>query len=167
MAGGDIPGAGSAQFSGSPPQIHSGPPMPPPPAGLQFGQLRSKGGQFASGGMYVVWQGLEDVIALPERVGGDLSHAADAALRALQDDMVAFAQENAPWTDFTGDARAELHSPAILEEADGTKTIILAHGVDYGVYLETMDGGVWGIIPRTIQEFAGQLSQRIGAEVGK
>lgn len=167
MAGADIPGAGSAQFSGSPPNITSGPPMPPPPGGLRSGQLRTRGGQFTSGGMYVVWQGLENVITLPDQMAADLHRATDAAVAKLQDDMVAFAQANAPWVDYTGDARAELHSPAIIEEADGSKTIVLAHGVDYGVYLETMDGGIFGIIPRTIQEFQGQLAVRIAEEMGR
>lgn len=162
----DIPGSSSAAFSGSPPNITSGPPLPAMPSGIRTGQLRSASGQFA-GGMYVVWGGLDAVFALPDRVGADLIHATDAALEQLQTDMVEFAQQNAPWNDVTGDARAELHSPAITTASDGTRTVVLAHGVSYGVHLETMDGGVWGVIPMTIREFESQLVQRIGDEVSR
>lgn len=158
----DIPGSSSARFPGQAPHA-SGPPMPGIP---RTGQIRDLAGRY-SGGMAVAWIGLEVVAKLPERVQGDLRAARDAALERLRQDMVDFAQTNAPWEDVTGDARAELNSPSITEAPNGDKSIILAHGVEYGIYLETMDGGALGIIPKTIEEFSGRLSDYIRDELPK
>jgi hypothetical protein len=87
--------------------------------------------------------------------------ARDDTLESLRQDMVAWAQEYAPWRDVTGDARAELHSPAVITHADGSKSVILAHGVSYGTYLETRDGGALGIIAKTIRHFVDEFPQRL------
>jgi hypothetical protein len=123
----------------------------PPP--VLSGQIRDIQGHYA-GGFYSAWFGFTAVAALPYRLAADLHEARDSALEQIQQDMVDYAKENAPWNDVTGDARAELNSPPIIENSDGSKTLILAHGVDYGIYLETRDGGSLGIIPQTIDHFA-------------
>jgi hypothetical protein len=56
------------------------------------------------------------------------------------EDMENYAKANAPWTDRTGDARERLH--ATVEETGPIGTIVLAHGVDYGIWLEVRFGGV-------------------------
>ena len=67
------------------------------------------------------------------------------------EDMENFAKANAPWQDVTGDARERLH--ATVEEAGPIATIVLAHGVFYGLYLETANQGRFSIIPQTIDVF--------------
>lgn len=158
----DIPGSSSASFAQAP-QVPAKGDFPPL---VRSGAFRDLSGRFV-GGMSMAWKGLPILVALPHTVQKDLREARDRALPKLQEDMVAYAKENAPWRDVTGDARAELHSPPITENANGDKSVILAHGVDYGVHLETRDGGATGIIGPTIETFAQQLHDRIAAEVRK
>jgi hypothetical protein len=67
-------------------------------------------------------------------------------------DMEAWAKDNAPWTDRTGAARRELHTE--VEENPGTiGTIVIAHGVEHGLWLEIAYGGRWAIITRTIDHW--------------
>jgi len=49
-----------------------------------------------------------------------------------------------PWSNVTGAAEAGLNCHA---ERSGTGVkVILAHGVDYGIWLEVKFGGKWGVI---------------------
>lgn len=73
--------------------------------------------------------------------------------------MEAYAKQNAPWTDRTTDARTYLH--ATVEEAGPIATIVLAHGVDYGLWLEIANGGKYSIIPETIDVFAPRLMRTL------
>lgn len=68
------------------------------------------------------------------------------------EDMEAWAKQNAPWTDRTGDARERLH--ATVEETGPIGTIVLAHGVEYGLQLEIRNGGAYAIIAPAIDMFA-------------
>lgn len=68
-----------------------------------------------------------------------------------------YAKANARWTDRTGDARERLH--ATVEETGPIGTIVLAHGVSYGVWLEIANGGRYSIIPETI-DVVGPLVMR-------
>ena len=67
------------------------------------------------------------------------------------EDMENWAKENAPWTDRTGDARERLH--ATVEETGPIGTIVLAHGVDYGLWLEIANGGRFSAIAPAIDIF--------------
>jgi len=68
-----------------------------------------------------------------------------------------YAQQNAPWQDVTGAARAKL--TAYVEQPPSTGSgaanlkLHLVHGVDYGVWLELRWGGKYAIIWPTIQVF--------------
>lgn len=62
--------------------------------------------------------------------------------------MENYAKANAPWQDQTGDARERLH--ATVEETGPIGTIVLSHGVDYGLWLELKG---YGIIAETIDVF--------------
>lgn len=65
--------------------------------------------------------------------------------------MENYAKQNAPWTDRTGDARERLH--ATVEETGPIGTIVLSHGVDYGLWLEIANGGRYAIIAPTIDVY--------------
>lgn len=65
--------------------------------------------------------------------------------------MENYAKANAPWQDRTGDARERLH--ATVEETGPIGTIVLAHGVDYGLWLEIANGGRYAIIAPTIDVY--------------
>ena len=59
------------------------------------------------------------------------------------------AKNNAPWTDRTGRARAGLNS-YVSAVANGYR-IALAHGVNYGIWLELAHEKRFSIIPQTIE----------------
>lgn len=78
---------------------------------------------------------------------------ADAAIRmyaetsALQ--LQNAAKENRPWTDRTGAARQRLRGYIGASEVGWR--IYLAHGVDYGIWLELAHEKRFSIIPKTIE----------------
>lgn len=63
--------------------------------------------------------------------------------------LVDAAKENRKWTDRTGHARARLNS-SVATISSGYR-IYLAHGVDYGIWLELAHGKRFAIIPQTIE----------------
>lgn len=73
-----------------------------------------------------------------------------AVMRDYAREMEQYAQDNAPWEDQTGDARAGLE--AILEEHPVHPTIYLYHTVDYGKWLEIRWNGLYAIIMPTIED---------------
>lgn len=70
---------------------------------------------------------------------------ADNAALTLQN----YAREHRPWTDRTGHARQRL-TGSVARVAQGYQ-IILAHGVDYGKWLELAHEKKYAIIQPTIQ----------------
>lgn len=60
------------------------------------------------------------------------------------------ARSNAIWEDQTGDARAGLEAKA--EIIGGDVVLTLYHTVDYGLWLEVIQNGRFGIIMKTLQE---------------
>ena len=55
-----------------------------------------------------------------------------------------FMRTTAPWTDQTTNARNGLFSSASQE--NDSHSLLLSHGVGYGIYLETMQAGRYGVI---------------------
>lgn len=60
-----------------------------------------------------------------------------------------YAQNNRRWTDRTGHARQRLN--AYVTQVDNGYKITLAHGVDYGIWLELAHEKKYSIIPETIR----------------
>lgn len=78
----------------------------------------------------------------------ELGHTMAAQIRSA-------AQQNAPWTDRTSQARQRLMARAFME---GTRlVIILFHQVHYGIWLEVRWAGRWGVIMKTINQFFPQV----------
>lgn len=62
----------------------------------------------------------------------------------------AYMKTNAPWTDQTSNARNGLFASA--SRNGNEHTLVLSHSVSYGIFLETMQAGRYGIIvPAWIQ----------------
>lgn len=78
---------------------------------------------------------------------------ADAAIRMYADTaalkLEGYAKENRKWTDRTGDARKRLKGD-VLTVSNGYK-LRLAHGVDYGIWLELAHEKRFAIIQDTIR----------------
>lgn len=55
-----------------------------------------------------------------------------------------YMKTNAPWTDDTTNARAGLEAKSYSEP--NTHLLVLSHAVFYGIYLETIKNGKYGII---------------------
>ena len=91
-----------------------------------------------------------------------------AAVGALADyfaaRMQAYAQQNAPWHDRTGAARAGLRGVAI--KAATAVTIILATTVSYGIYLELAHQGRYQILLPTLEAHYGQILAALRRLVG-
>lgn len=64
------------------------------------------------------------------------------------------ARLNAPWTDRTGNARNGLVGIPITE--DDMYAIVLAHSVDYGIWLEVRWGGRYATILPTLRKVGPQ-----------
>lgn len=75
------------------------------------------------------------------------------------EEMEQYAKANAPWQDRTGDARERLH--ATVEETGPVGTIVLSHGVPYGIWLEIANGGRYSIIPQTIDVFGPRVMRSL------
>lgn len=77
---------------------------------------------------------------------------ADAAVRVFAEQgaikMRSNAQRNAKWTDRSGNARLRLN--AYVSAMENGYRITLAHGVDYGIWLELAHEKWFSIIPQTI-----------------
>lgn len=77
----------------------------------------------------------------------------DVAMRAKCDifsqQLQQDAQDNARWTNRTGEARRRLNG-SYKRVANGYN-LILAHGVDYGIWLELANEKRFSIIPETIE----------------
>lgn len=66
-----------------------------------------------------------------------------AQRRALE--IEAWMKQNAPWTDRTGNARQTLYT-AVEQASRDMVDIIMAHGMDYGIFLELAHAGRYAII---------------------
>lgn len=135
---GPIPGTNSARFPLAPNMPRLGR-LGHAPRSVQ---VRSRGGQFAHG-FGVNWIGLHEVERLFE-VASDIPQRTPEIMRQIGEQAIQWAKENARWEDQTGTARglgarnddpAHLHY-AVVTENNGTASLHLAHGPEYGVYLE-------------------------------
>jgi hypothetical protein len=70
----------------------------------------------------------------------------------LADSLEAYAKQNAPWQDQTGDARKLLK--ALPLRSGHLTEVALFHGVYYGIYLELANAGKWGIVLRALEAHA-------------
>lgn len=77
---------------------------------------------------------------------------ADAAVRMFAEQgatkLQGYAQRKARWTDRSGNARQRLH--AYVSATNSGYRITLAHGVEYGIWLELAHGKRYAIIPESI-----------------
>lgn len=100
----------------------------------------------------------------PERAFPELTEAYVRAIRAgVHGVMQRWAPEienwmkaNAPWTDRTTHARQGLWSDVDLL-GESTVSLILAHGMDYGIFLELANAGTYAIIGPALDYFAPRI----------
>lgn len=95
-------------------------------------------------------------------VASAATNVAEAMMQGKAE-VEAYAQSNAPWTDQSGAARAGLQASVELE--DGVVTLQLAHSVDYGIWLETIQDGAFAIIMPTLEALGPQIIHDAGGQV--
>lgn len=99
-------------------------------------------------------------MVIDERIA-TLMHDAEDILTQQAIDILAYAQENAPWSDRTGDARSGLD---VDVDSDGDSiTLQLFHTVDYGLWLEVIQNGRFAIIMPTLEHFSSQVLGSVNA----
>lgn len=86
---------------------------------------------------------------------------ADTAAIKLQN----YAQNNAKWTDRSGRARQSLKG--YRETLQKGYRINIAHGVDYGIWLELAHEKRYAIIPETINQCSGDIMQGLDNLMGR
>lgn len=79
-------------------------------------------------------------------------------------EIEAWMKANATWQDRTGDARRELRAE-IIDVSGKAVTILLRHGVDYGLWLEVANGGRYAILTRALDHWAPMIWRDIQMEV--
>lgn len=93
------------------------------------------------------------------RVDPDVEAAITHSVAYHATRAVAYARQNAPWTDQTGNARNGLFSTT--EHSGKTWRIIVAHSVPYGVWLEVRWNGRYQIIRPTVQHEGPELMRTV------
>jgi hypothetical protein len=96
-------------------------------------------------------------------LSGDIKGKVREAFEDGAREILAYAQDNAPWADRTGMAREGLG--VVIEEMDGAVGLSLYHGVDYGYWLEVIQSGRFAIIMPTLELFAPQIFEAAGGRV--
>lgn len=91
-------------------------------------------------------------------VRADRAIAAATAFHATR--AVAYAKQNAPWTDRTSNARNGLYARA--ERDRPVYRIVIGHSVDYGIWLEVRWSGRYQIIRPTVDHEGPELMRTVG-----
>lgn len=81
------------------------------------------------------------------------------------DDLVKYAQDNAPWEDRTGMAREGLNAEVSLENE--SLEIVLQHTEEYGIWLEIRWGAKYAIIIPTIETMGPRLYDKMNDMFGE
>lgn len=110
---------------------------------------------------YIDWGGSDErMIQAMENYGRAVLKAVKAVADYITPMLEQYAKEHAPWTDRTANARQSLH--AWSEELAGdVVAVYLAHGVNYGKYLELRWQGRYAIIWPTIEQHLPLISRTL------
>jgi hypothetical protein len=116
--------------------------------------------------MRIDWGGTdEDLIIGLDRYEQQVYVAIREVAKYFAPVLEAYAKEKAPWTDRTGHARQRLHT--IVNALSQTVVeLYLAHGVEYGIYLETKWAGRYGIVWETIEAHLGKITSMLNGIFG-
>lgn len=97
------------------------------------------------------WNGTDQrVIQAMGEYQGRVIQAVRQVAQYWQPVLERYAKDHAPWQDQTGNARQALHT-WVETLAKDTVALYLAHGMDYGIYLETRFQGRYAVIAPTLE----------------
>lgn len=89
----------------------------------------------------------KNLLEMSTKIGAAVLMLASTEASRLESKM----KINRPWTDRTGMAKATLRAFVSQPSKDKIR-ITLAHGVDYGIWLELAHGKNWAIVAPTINQ---------------
>lgn len=98
-------------------------------------------------------EGLEAVVKKLQGISPRIKKALLADARNVSKQMETWAKNNAPWTDRTGLARANLKAHVSFDNTD-TLMMSLSHHMYYGVFLELCNAGKYAILESAINQYA-------------
>lgn len=97
----------------------------------------------------VRWEGADEMMRRLADYRDSVRYAVRQVAEYWKPVLETYAKENAPWEDRTANARQTLH--AFVEDlSNDTVALYLAHGMDYGIWLEVANGGKYAIIWDTL-----------------
>ncbi|AVR56915.1 hypothetical protein PBI_TRISCUIT_42 [Microbacterium phage Triscuit] len=88
--------------------------------------------------------------------GPEWDAEAEAEFKVAARQLEEIMKSDAPWADRSGAARAGLN--ASVENQAGVVSIILAHGVEWGKWLELIQNGRFAIVGPTLERHARRIT---------
>lgn len=111
------------------------------------------------------WQGNAQLGQNISNFDRQMKYIIAGQVKYAENDAVAYAKKNAPWTDQTGNARSGLHAKAEITPEYAQLTV--AHSEPYGIWLEVRWGGKFAIIGPTIFFVGKLILSRIESSIKK
>jgi hypothetical protein len=102
---------------------------------------------------------LGEILANLDRYVYQKKAGAEMVARNIAAKAQAKAKADRPWTDRTGAARDELHAGVLWQ--DFALLLYLAHGVEYGPYLELCNDGKYAVLEKTLNSFGDELYNHV------
>jgi hypothetical protein len=112
-----------------------------------------------SGGVFIT-DSLSEGLAIAEV---EVPKKLEENVLAVAIQALAFAKEQASWTDRTGDAREGLDTDVVY--ANNSIIWSMYHTVDYGLWLETIQSGRFSVIMPTLELFASRIGDHLSEDV--
>lgn len=97
--------------------------------------------------------------------GPEWDEVAKEEFETARSQVQTHAQSHAIWEDRTGDARELLNTQVF--ENDGSVFLELAHGVEYGYWLELIQNGRFAIIMPTLEAIGPQVMGKAVARIAR
>lgn len=106
----------------------------------------------------IVWQAPPEQAwtALANAYARSIHAGVEAIANRYKPEIENWMKANAPWTDRTGNARQGLYAD-VDSVAGRMVTLILAHGVEYGLWLEIRHAGAYAVVNPAIDHFAPRI----------
>lgn len=108
----------------------------------------------------VRWEGIDGIQAALDEYGRKIHQAAFDIADYFAPVLETYAKQNAPWEDRTANARQTLRGWAD-ELGNDAAVLYLAHGMEYGIYLETRWAGRYAILWPTIEAHLNEITARL------
>lgn len=110
--------------------------------------------------MQIQWDGIEDIYRGMTSYEQKVLFAIRQVATYFAPILEAYAKEHAPWTDRTGHARQRLFT-LVEDLSKDTVVLYLAHGVEYGRFLEIRFAGRYQIVWTSIESHISEVQKML------